>query len=177
MSGHEFSHAATPWRPGVWAAGIAALIVIADQATKSVVQRAMTLHESIPIIPSVNLTYTRNPGAAFSLFADAHPTFRTWFFLVVSVVALVLITIFLRRVERGDWWSVASLSLILGGAIGNLIDRIRYGEVIDFIDLYVGQYHWPVFNVADSGITVGMVMLLGHALFHRQPDARQPARP
>jgi signal peptidase II len=177
MSAHDVFRDSRPWRPGAWAAGIAALIVVADQITKAVVQRAMTLHESIPIIPSVNLTYTRNPGAAFSLFADAHPTFRAWFFLIVSVVALVLITIFLRRVERGDWWSVASLSLILGGAIGNLIDRIRYGEVIDFIDLYVGQYHWPVFNIADSGITVGMVMLLGHALFHRQPDARQAAPP
>jgi signal peptidase II len=65
----------------------------------------------------------------------------------------------------------------LGGAIGNLTDRVRYGEVIDFIDLYVGQYHWPVFNVADSGITVGMLMLLGHALFHRQPDVRPAADP
>jgi signal peptidase II len=178
MSEHQPTRPERPWRPGVSASGIAALIVIADQTTKSVVQRAMTLHESIPVMPSVSLTYTRNPGAAFSLLADAHPTFRAWFFLLVSVVALVLIGMFLRRVERGDWWSVTSLSLILGGAIGNLIDRIRYGEVIDFIDLYVGPYHWPVFNVADSGITVGMVMLLGHALFHRhQPDARQAARP
>lgn len=177
MSDHQPSRSERPWRPGVSAAGIAALIVIADQAAKSAVQRAMTLYESIPVMPSVSLTYTRNPGAAFSLLADTHPTFRTWFFLIVSVVALVLIGMFLRRVERGDWWSVTSLSLILGGAIGNLIDRIRYGEVIDFIDLYVGAYHWPIFNVADSGITVGMVMLMGHALFHRHPDARQPARP
>jgi signal peptidase II len=174
MTGPEPSRA---WRPGLAASGVAALVVVADQATKAVVQRAMTLHESIPVVPSVNLTYTRNPGAAFSLLATADATFRAWFFVVVSAVALVLIGYFLRRVERGDWWSLTGLSLILGGAIGNLVDRVRYGEVVDFIDLYVGRYHWPVFNVADSGITVGMVILLGHALFHRQPDVRPAADP
>jgi signal peptidase II len=157
------------------AALISGVLVIADQVTKAVVHRAMTLHESIPVVPSVNLTYTRNPGAAFSLLADADPTFRGWFFLVVSVVALTLITVFLRRVERGDWWTLIGLSLILGGAVGNLIDRIRHGEVIDFIDLYLGRYHWPVFNLADSGITIGMVMLLGHALLQRRPEVRQAA--
>jgi signal peptidase II len=151
------------------------VLVVADQATKAVVQRSMTLHESIPIVPSVNLTYTTNPGAAFSMLADADPTFRGWFFLAVSVVALTLVTLFLRRVERGDWWTLSALSLILGGAVGNLIDRVRLGEVVDFIDLYVGRYHWPVFNVADSCITIGMVILLGHALLQRRPDARPAA--
>ena len=164
-----------PWRPGMTSALISGVLVIADQVTKAVVHRAMTLHESIPVVPSVNLTYTRNPGAAFSLLADADPTFRGWFFLVVSIVALTLITVFLRRVERGDWWTLIGLSLILGGAVGNLIDRIRHGEVIDFIDLYLGRYHWPVFNLADSGITIGMVMLLGHALLQRRPEVRQAA--
>lgn len=164
-----------PWRPGITAALMSGVLVIADQVTKAVVHRSMTLHESIPVVPSVNLTYTRNPGAAFSLLADADPTFRGWFFLVVSVVALTLITVFLRRVERGDWWTLIGLSLILGGAVGNVIDRIRHGEVIDFIDLYLGRYHWPVFNLADSGITIGMVMLLGHALLQRRPEARQAA--
>jgi signal peptidase II len=177
MNSSGFSPPARPWRPGLTATIIAAILVVADQASKVVIQRIMMLHETIPIMPSVSLTYTRNPGAAFSLLADAHPTFRAWFFLVVSVVALILIAVFLRRVERGDWWSLAALSLILGGAIGNLLDRVRYGEVVDFIDLYLGQYHWPVFNVADSGITVGMLMLLGHALLHRQPDVRPAADP
>jgi len=154
---------------------IAGLLVGIDQATKILVQRTMTLYESIPIVPSISLTYTRNPGAAFSLLADADPTFRKWFFLGVSAVALILVTIFLRRVERGDWWTLGALSLILGGAVGNLIDRLRHGEVIDFIDLYIGRYHWPVFNVADSGITVGMLMLVGQALLQRRPDVRQAA--
>jgi signal peptidase II len=164
-----------PWRPGLGAAIISGLLVAADQATKALVLRSMTLHESIPIVPSVSLTYTRNPGAAFSLLADADPTFRRWFFLVVSAVALTLVTMFLRRVERGDWWTLAALSLILGGALGNLIDRLRHGEVIDFVDLYIGRYHWPVFNVADSGITIGMLILLGHALLQRRPQVRQAA--
>ncbi len=161
-----------PWRPGIAAALVSGALVMADQITKAVVHREMTLHESIPIIPSVNLTYTRNPGAAFSLLADADPTFRGWFFLIVSAVALTLITLFLRRVERGDWWTLAGLSLILGGAVGNMIDRIRHGEVIDFIDLYLGRYHWPVFNLADSGITIGILLLLGHALLQRRPAVR-----
>ncbi|HET8759800.1 MAG TPA: signal peptidase II [Nitrospiria bacterium] len=177
MNSYGISPPARLWRPGLAATIIAAILVVSDQATKVVIQRTMMLHETIPVMPSVSLTYTRNPGAAFSLLADAHPTFRAWFFLAVSVVALILIAVFLRRVERGDWWSLTALSLILGGAIGNLLDRVRYGEVVDFIDLYVGQYHWPVFNVADSGITVGMLMLLGHALLHRQPDVRPAADP
>ncbi len=175
MSSGIPSASSRPWRPGFAAATISGVLVAADQATKAVVQRSMTLHDSIPIVPSVNLTYTRNPGAAFSLLADADPTFRGWFFLAVSVVALTLVTMFLRRVERGDWWTLSALSLILGGAVGNLIDRLRLGEVVDFIDLYVGRYHWPVFNVADSGITVGMLLLLGHALLQRRPDVRPAA--
>ncbi len=164
-----------PWRPGIAAASISGILVATDQATKALVQGFMTLYDSIPIVPSVNLTYTRNPGAAFSLLADANPTFRGWFFLAVSVVALTLVTLFLRRVDHGDWWTLTALSLILGGAVGNLIDRARLGEVVDFIDLYIGRYHWPVFNVADSGITIGMLMLLGHALLQRRPDVRPAA--
>lgn len=175
MSGDTHPVSGRPWRPGVAAAMISGALIIADQITKAAVDRLMTLHQSIPIVPSVNLTYTRNPGAAFSLLADADPTFRGWFFLVVSAVALTVITAFLRRVERGDWWTLTALSLILGGAVGNLIDRIRHGEVIDFLDVYVGRYHWPIFNLADSGITVGMVILLGHALLQRRPDVRQAA--
>jgi signal peptidase II len=175
MTSSDRVRATLPWRPGLAAAMISGVLVVADQITKALVDRMMTLHESIPIVPSFNLTYTRNPGAAFSLLASADPTFRTWFFLTVSVIALTVITIFLRRVERGDWWTLTALSLILGGAVGNLIDRIRYGEVIDFLDVYVGRYHWPVFNLADSGITVGMVILLGHALLQRRPEVRQIA--
>lgn len=151
---------------------LAGVVVVVDQISKALISRTMALHESIPLLPSLNLTYTRNPGAAFSLLADADATFRFWFFLVVSLAAVVMILGFLRQVPPGEWWTLVALGLILGGAVGNLIDRMRFGEVIDFIDVYAGAYHWPVFNVADSGITVGMVMLLGHLLFQKGAQAR-----
>ncbi len=156
----------------VAAALISGLLVVADQGTKALVQHTMTLHDSIPLLPSLSLTYTRNPGAAFSLFADTNATFRFWFFTLISVVALAMVIAFLRRVAHGDWWTLTALALILGGALGNLIDRVRFGEVVDFIDVYVGTHHWPVFNLADSGITVGMVMLLGHLLFDKGAATR-----
>lgn len=154
------------------ALGISALIVLVDQISKTMVRHTMALHESIPLLPSLNLTYTRNPGAAFSLLADADASFRFWFFLIVSLGAVVMILTFLWRMPDGERWTSVALALILGGAVGNLIDRLRFGEVIDFIDVYAGPYHWPVFNVADSGITVGMVMLLGHLLWSKRVDAR-----
>jgi signal peptidase II len=163
------------WRPGLAAGFISGLLLIADQATKALVRHTMTLHESIALIPMLNLTYTRNPGAAFSLFAEADGTFRFWFFSVVSIAALVMVLAFLRRVPPGDWWTLTALALILGGATGNLVDRVRFGEVIDFIDVYVGSYHWPVFNFADSGITIGMLMLLGHMLFSKRVDTSPAA--
>ena len=118
------------------ATAISGLLVATDQVTKALVQHTMALHDSIPLLPSLNLTYTRNPGAAFSLFAEADATFRFWFFTLISVAALAMIVAFLRRVAHGDWWTLTALALILGGAIGNLIDRVRFGEVIDFIDVY-----------------------------------------
>lgn len=155
----------------VGALGISTLLVLADQISKTMVRQTMALHESIALLPSLNLTYTRNPGAAFSLLADADASFRFWFFLIVSLGAVVMILTFLWRVPDGERWTSVALALILGGAVGNLIDRLRFGEVIDFIDVYAGPYHWPVFNVADSGITVGMVMLLGHLLWSKRVDA------
>jgi signal peptidase II len=166
---------APTWRPALAATWISGALLIADQLSKALVLRSMRLHESIALLPSLNLTYTRNPGAAFSLFADTNGTFRFWFFTLVSIAAMALVITFLRRVAPGDWWSLTALSLILGGALGNVVDRVRFGEVIDFIDVYVGPYHWPVFNFADSGITIGMVMLLGHLVFHRDTDPRPAA--
>lgn len=164
-----------PWRPARAAAVISLVWLVADQVAKTAITGTMALHDSIPVIPFFSLTYTRNPGAAFSLFAQTDVTFRLWFFTVISIVAVVMVVSFIRRVPAGDWWTLTALSLILGGAIGNMIDRIRFGEVIDFIDVYVGAYHWPIFNVADSGITIGMVILLGRMLFDKRGTATHPA--
>ncbi len=140
---------------------LAASIVVLDQVTKHLIDSGMRLYDSLPVIDGFfNITYVRNPGAAFSLLANANPTFRAIFFICVTVAAVVLILYYLRLSKMKSMWLIAALSLILGGAVGNLIDRVRFGEVIDFLDVYVGTFHWPAFNVADSAICVGAALLL-----------------
>lgn len=136
-------------------------IVALDQGTKAYIMHTMRLHESIPIIPGYfNFTYIRNPGAAFGILASSSSAFRLVFFVLTSVFALGLLGTIFYRLHPQDWWGQLTVSSILGGAIGNLLDRLRYGEVIDFLDFYVEGYHWPAFNIADSAISVGVVSLL-----------------
>lgn len=138
-------------------------LIFLDQATKLHIMQSMGLHESIPIIPGFfNLTYIRNPGAAFGLLASSGATFRMIFFGFASLFALGLLSTIFYRLREDDRIGQVSIVAILGGAIGNLLDRIRYGEVIDFLDFYIGAYHWPAFNVADTAITVGVVFLVLH---------------
>jgi len=147
-------------------------IVVVDQITKAYIDGSMYLHESIPIIPGYfSLTYIRNPGAAFGIMGTTSSGFRIVFFFLTSVLAMgLLITIFLR-LDPGDWWGQLTIALIFGGAIGNFIDRLLYGEVIDFLDFYINGYHWPAFNVADSAISVGVCsLLLLFAFEKRKPD-------
>ena len=140
-------------------------IVIIDQVTKYWVMQSMRLHESIPVVPNLfSVTYIRNPGAAFGLLAGSSNAFRMVFFGLTSLFALALLGTILFRLPEKDWIGQLSIAGILGGAIGNLIDRLRFGEVIDFLDVYVEAYHWPAFNVADSAISIGAVMLLWDAL-------------
>ena len=132
-------------------------IVIADQLTKFIVDRTMPLHHSIPVIDNLfSLTYIRNTGAAFGIFAGSHAAFRLPFLIIVSLVAIGFIFIMLKRLRDTETGLITALAFILGGAIGNLIDRIIYGEVIDFLDVYWSGYHWPAFNLADSFITIGV---------------------
>jgi len=149
-------------------------IVVIDQATKLSIMQAMRLDESIPIIPNLfSLTYIRNPGAAFGLLAGSSNAFRMVFFGVTSLFALALLGTILFRLPEKDWMGQLSVAGILGGAIGNLIDRLQYGEVIDFLDVYVDSYHWPAFNVADSAITIGAVLIIIDVLFfhkHQAPE-------
>jgi signal peptidase II len=148
---------------------IASTVTILDQATKSWITQSMRLHESIPVIPNLfSFTYIRNPGAAFGLLAGSSNAFRTVFFGVTSLLALALLVTILVRLPDKDWIGQISIAGILGGAIGNLIDRLRFGEVIDFLDVYVESYHWPAFNVADSAISVGVVCLIIHFAFERK---------
>jgi signal peptidase II len=141
--------------------GWVAAIVILDQITKAIVDRTMPLHSTIPLIDGFfNLTYIRNTGAAFGIFAGSHEVFRLPFLIGVSIVAIGFILVMLKRLRESEAGLAAALAFILGGAIGNLIDRIVYGEVIDFLDVYWSIYHWPAFNVADSFITIGVAITL-----------------
>jgi len=134
-------------------------IVLADQVTKLIVDRTMPLHHSIPIIENFfSLTYIRNTGAAFGIFAGGAAAFRLPFLILFSALAIGFIVVMLKRLADKEKGLISALSFILGGAIGNLIDRIAYGEVIDFLDFYWSDYHWPAFNLADSFITVGVLI-------------------
>lgn len=131
----------------------------------------MPLFESIPVIPGLfSITHIQNPGGAFGLLAD-HPLWiRKGVFLVLSTVAVAAVLYFHHQTPRTHPWLASGLALIFGGAVGNLIDRFRFGKVVDFLDFYIGTAHWPAFNVADSAITVGVGIFLLHIVLNRMPD-------
>jgi signal peptidase II len=142
------------------AAAVALAVLFVDQATKAIVSHTMRLHESIDLVPIFAFTYLRNTGAAFGVLAAAPASVRLPIFFVVTVVAVGALVSFVRRTPPDERWLVAALGGILGGALGNLVCRVRYGEVIDFLDVHWGDLHWPPFNVADSAITVGVAIVL-----------------
>ena len=166
---------------------ISAVVILADQLTKGLVEQTMSLHQSIEVIPSFfHLTYIRNPGAAFGLFVGMSPEFRVIFFRLITVAAIAFILFYFVRAVQDERhrvadglapdpvhrWLCLGLALVLGGAIGNFIDRLRYREVIDFLDFFIQGYHWPAFNVADSSITVGISILV---VVHFWPFGARPA--
>jgi len=143
--------------------------MILDQALKFYIQQTMRLHETIVVIPGFfHLTYIRNPGAAFGLLANQGNGFRFVFFGITSLVAVVLLGTLLYKTPQDQWMMPLAISLVLGGALGNILDRIRFGEVVDFIDVFVNDFHWPAFNLADSAITIGVTILLIHFFLERQ---------
>jgi len=147
------------------------VILVLDQLTKFIVDRMMPLHHSIPIIDGLfNFTYVRNTGAAFGIFAGSHEAFRLPFLILVSVVAIGFVCVMLKRLGERESGLITALSFILGGALGNLIDRVLYGEVIDFLDFYWSRYHWPAFNLADSFITVGVTITLYYLIKFKDQD-------
>lgn len=149
---------------------LAGLVVIGDRVSKAMVSSSMPEGASETVIAGFfNLVHVRNRGIAFSLFADSAPWFRDWLLPGISMVAIGVIVALLYRQGNLSRTSRIALVLVLAGAVGNLYDRLVYGYVTDFLDLYVGSYHWPAFNVADSAITVGAVMLLADAIFARNP--------
>ena len=139
---------------------IAGAVILLDQVTKAWVMTTMRVHEGFPVVDGFfNIVHVRNPGAAFGFLAGASPAFRSVFFIAVTAAAIVIILQYLRKARVDELSLIVALALIVAGAVGNLIDRVRFGEVVDFLDVYIGTYHWPAFNVADSAITCGAILL------------------
>ncbi len=147
------------------------LIVLLDQGTKLLADHLISLNHSLPVIENFfNLTHIRNTGAAFGILAGSHPTFRLTFLILFSLFAIGFIVRILWRLPKDEVTLITSLTFILGGAVGNLIDRIFYGEVIDFLDFYWSNYHWPAFNLADSFITVGVILAFWHLIRNKSQE-------
>jgi len=147
---------------------VAGAVLVLDQATKALVLKHLPLGESLPVIPGFfDLTHVHNPGGAFGFLSGMSAEFRGLLFVAVSLLAVALILYFYWQTPVRQRLLAVGLSLIFGGAVGNLVDRIRFGIVVDFLDLYAGELHWPAFNVADSAITVGVLIFGYHILFHK----------
>jgi signal peptidase II len=154
--------------PYFWIAGV---VVALDQVTKALVDDYMALHESRPIVEGlVRLTYVQNRGAAFGILSDAGLPYQSVMFSVVSLLALLAIALYAWRMPVQSRLPQTALALVMGGAVGNLLDRARLGYVIDYMDVYWGPHHWPAFNVADSAITIGVALLVIDILRNPQAD-------
>ncbi len=149
-------------KPAVCGA-VALIVTVLDQTTKHLVRTSLGPFETVPLLPFLRLVHVRNEGAAFGMFQGL----GNEIFIAVSLAAVVFVVVLLVR-SREDR---LGLSLILGGAVGNLIDRIAFGRVTDFIDVFISRFHWPAFNVADSALTIGLLLLLGGVLLQRKGGA------
>lgn len=137
---------------------ISAVVIVLDQITKYFASAYLELYSPVPVFPLFNLTLAHNPGAAFSFLAGADG-WQRWFFSTIAVLVSVVMCVWLHRMKKKELWLAISVALILGGALGNVIDRILLGYVVDFLDFYWGQAHFPAFNVADMAISVGAFMM------------------
>ena len=154
------------WR---WFAAAAAIVVV-DQISKAAVLAMLPAGSRIEVAPFFNLVLVFNKGAAFSFLADA-AGWQRWLFAGFAAVAAVVVSVLILK-NRQKTLMCAGLTLILGGAVGNLIDRLRFGHVVDFLDFHAAGWHWPAFNVADSGITVGALLLILESFVHNEERAR-----
>jgi len=149
---------------------IAGTVCLVDQLVKALIVATVPVHQTIPVIPGFfNLTHIYNPGGAFGFLSGSPSELRHLFFLISSLVAMGLIFFLYAKTVPGQGLMQLGLSLIMGGAIGNILDRVRIGKVVDFLDLYVKNLHWPAFNVADSAITIGIGFFIYHLLF-KEPN-------
>jgi len=143
---------------------LSSLVVLLDQASKLLADARLVFHEPVAVLPFFNLRLAYNTGAAFSFLGNAGG-WQRWFFVAISFLAAILLTVWLRKLKSEQWALALALSLVIGGAVGNLVDRLWLGYVIDFIQLYYKSFYWPAFNVADSAITIGMGLFIYHLIF------------
>lgn len=144
--------------------GLAVLLIVLDQVSKMLAMQLLELHAPLAVLPGFNLTLTYNTGAAFSFLSEAGG-WQRWFFSGFALIVSIILVVWLYRLPVSARWLPCALGFILGGALGNLLDRLMYGHVVDFIQLYYQQWYWPAFNLADSAITIGAVMLIIDALW------------
>lgn len=150
---------------------IAALVVVLDRLTKWIISQKIPLHDSVTVIPGVfQLTHVQNQGAAFGLFSDSPSEWKVAMLILFSVAALAVVSALLWKNGNAMNATAIALSLVFGGALGNLWDRVASGRVIDFLDFYIGSHHWPAFNIADSAIVVGALLLLSEIFWAPQEE-------
>ncbi len=150
---------------------LAAGVLAADQALKWIIVKHIPLYHKVEVIPGFfNIVHYRNPGGAFGMFASSGGILLALAFLVITIAAMALILYLYACTPREKPFFSSALALVFGGAAGNLADRLRFGNVVDFIDVYVGEHHWPAFNLADSAITIGMVIFAGYVIFKKAPQ-------
>ncbi len=155
-----------------WITWPALAVLLLDQGTKALVLRKLPLHESVPVVSGFfNLVHVRNRGMAFGLLNRPDNDLGSLLLVGATLVALAILLFWFRRLRPDETMTIVPLSLVLGGAVGNLVDRLYHREVIDFLDFHLGRHHWPAFNVADAAITVGTVLLAAGFLFSRPPAA------
>jgi signal peptidase II len=145
-------------------------VIVVDQLTKWLAEAYLVPYQPVPVIPMFNLTLAYNTGAAFSFLSDAGG-WQRWFFISLTLVVIAVLFSWLWRMRAEERLHAISISMILGGAIGNLIDRVWLGHVIDFLDVYYDVHHWPIFNIADSAITLGVMLLIFDLFRHDEKRA------
>jgi len=146
-------------------------VIIADQITKFLITQYLALYDHIPVIEGFfNISHVLNPGGAFGFFATQSVMIRRFVFLFLSSIVALFILWLYRKVSQSHVFLSYGLALIFGGAVGNLIDRFRFGKVVDFLDFYIGTAHWPAFNIADSAISIGMAILIYHVVLNKIPE-------
>ena len=150
---------------------VSGCVIFVDQITKYIIKINLSLYDNIIVIEKFfNITHILNPGGAFGLLASQSPEIRKFIFLFMSSIVALFVLWFYKKCASNFVFLSYGLALIFGGAVGNLIDRFKYGKVVDFLDFYIGSLHWPAFNVADSAISIGMGILIYHILFNKIPD-------